>query len=670
MAFLFGLFSLFAVLAAESAEVPFHALFQKREWRVMDEAYRSRENLAPRDHSLMANALRLQSRWGEAADVLEKHAASFPAEIRPYADMTLLLSCEKLGKYAEALSLADRLEKSAPEDLRYHIAYARFRLLSAASSPGKPPQGKLLEDLESALRKMFSAAETKSQKIAALSRLINLPGDRGADALRLLELQPADKAAHDLLAARPKPWSAAVSLALGEYAYLKKDYKTAASRLSAVPQKTAGWRKAAYYRAYSLYRMKHYSEALNLWGTLALSGNAYAESSVRRIAALAGTAQKPGPLGADAEAALRRVVKGRKGKVQARAMYALTGLAEEKEAKKIEAGLIQAYPDSIETVRILWKRGWASWKARKTEEAARYWRSAYSPGLDAAWRPRILYWIGAAQSAAGKTAEAEKTYARLLRNHPLSYYAFLAKPGTLELLDGNPPGLTSAPTQLEEWGFVLYAKLRMQRPDAPAVELYRSIELSEWLGEEDGSTYAQARLLARHFTSGTVLSRKGLERLYPRPFRKQVEAACKKYGVEDNFVWAVMRQESAFKPRAVSWAGASGLMQLMPGTAKDEAKRIGLQKYDIYDIANNIVLGTAHLARLGKSFERKDWIMAAYNAGSGNARKWLTDAKKNLTPDYWIEEIRFDETCDYVQKVSGNLEVYRMLYGANDRPGE
>ncbi|MDR3264640.1 MAG: lytic transglycosylase domain-containing protein [Synergistaceae bacterium] len=142
----------------------------------------------------------------------------------------------------------------------------------------------------------------------------------------------------------------------------------------------------------------------------------------------------------------------------------------------------------------------------------------------------------------------------------------------------------------------------------------------------------------------------------------QVDAACKKYGVENNFVWAVMRQESAFRPDAVSHAGASGLMQLMPGTAKDEAKRIGLQKYDIRDVADNIGMGTSHLARLGQSFARADRIMAAYNAGSGNARKWLADGKQDLTPDLWIEQVRFDETCDYVQKVSGNLEVYRLLY--------
>ncbi|MDR2176353.1 MAG: transglycosylase SLT domain-containing protein [Synergistaceae bacterium] len=639
----------------------------------MDEAYRSRA-LAPRDHALMANALRLQNRWSEAAAVLEKHADAFPAEIRPYADMTLILAREKLGKYAEAFSLAARLEKTAPEDLRYPLAYARFRLLESSSSSGKPPRGepprgKLLEGLEDALKKMLSAAETKSQKIAALSRLIKLPGDRSADAIRLLAQQPADKAAHDILSALPEPWSAPVNLALGEYAYLKNDYKTAAERLAAVPQKAAGRRKAVYYRAYSLYRLKRHSEALNLWGSLALSGNAYAESSARRIAALAGTARKPGPLRAEAEAVLRRLVKERKGRVQARAMFALAGLAEDEEAKKLEAGLIQAYPDSIETVKILWKRGWESWNARKMEEAARYWQRAYSPGLDAAWRPRILYWLGAAQKSAGNAAEAEKTHTRLTRGHPLSCYAFLARPGAPELRDGDPPNLASAPSRLEEWGFVLYAKLRMQRPKASAKELYRSIELSEWLGEEGGG-YAQARLLARYFTSGKALYRKGLERLYPRSFRRQVEAACEKYGVEDNFVWAVMRQESAFSPRATSRAGASGLMQLMPGTAGDEAKRIGLKKYDIYDVTDNVTLGTAHLARLGKSFERKDWVMAAYNAGAGNARKWLADGRRNLTPGRWIEEIRFDETCDYVQKVSGNLEVYRMLYGAPDAEGD
>ncbi|MBQ3625272.1 MAG: transglycosylase SLT domain-containing protein, partial [Synergistaceae bacterium] len=76
----------------------------------------------------------------------------------------------------------------------------------------------------------------------------------------------------------------------------------------------------------------------------------------------------------------------------------------------------------------------------------------------------------------------------------------------------------------------------------------------------------------------------------------------------------------------------------------------------------NIKIGTSHLNTLSKNFERKEWIMAAYNAGGGNARKWMKDGGDRLALDRWIEAIRFEETCGYVQRVSANLEIYRMLY--------
>jgi len=221
----------------------------------------------------------------------------------------------------------------------------------------------------------------------------------------------------------------------------------------------------------------------------------------------------------------------------------------------------------------------------------------------------------------------------------------------------------SEPALLEDWGFVLYAKLKMERPQASGREFFRSMELSEWLGEGEGDgLYAKARVLSRFFTSGADVYRKGLEFLYPRPFRRQVDAACAEFGVENNFMWAIMRQESAFAPRATSHAGASGLMQLMPATAKGEAGRMGLKSYDIYDITDNVRMGASHIAWLARSFARLDWIMAAYNAGSGNARKWLGEGGRDLAPDYFIERVNFTETNDYIQRVSGNLEVYRMLY--------
>lgn len=635
---------------ADGAEIQLGTLFQKRSWAAMDEVYASKKEPTAMEHSLMANALRMRNKWSEAVAILERHAATFPATVRPYAEMTLILGYEKLGRTPEALKLAAQLIKNAPEELRYYIAYAQVRLLG-----DRDPEG-----TKKALNIMLQTAETKDRKITTLASLIALSGDRRVHALKLLELQPTHKAAYDILASLPKPWSPAANLAMGQYAYLKNDHKTAIALLAAVPQKTEGWRKATYYRAYSLYKTKRYAEALKLWSSLALNGNAYAESAVRRIATLAGKAEK-----SNAVSTLRKVVEIRKGKVQARALYVLAGLADEAEAKTIEDSLIQAYPDSPNTVKVLWKRGWVSWNAKAPEEALWYWKRLYAPGLDSYWKARALYWIAAAQKAMGQTQEAEKTLNNLTRNHPLSIYTFLASPGKIKLLEGDHPELTSKPDLLEEWGFVVYAKLRMQRPKASGKELYRSMQLSEWLGEAEG-TYSQARLLARYFTSGSTLYRKGLEYLYPRPFKKQVDLACGKYGVENNFVWSIMRQESAFQPNATSWAGASGLMQLMPGTAKDEAKRIGLKQYDIYSVEDNVNMGTAHLARLNKAFERKDWIMAAYNAGPGNARKWLADGKQNLPLDLWIEQVRFDETCDYIQKVSANIEVYRMLYGGGE----
>ena len=127
-------------------------------------------------------------------------------------------------------------------------------------------------------------------------------------------------------------------------------------------------------------------------------------------------------------------------------------------------------------------------------------------------------------------------------------------------------------------------------------------------------------------------------------------------------MWAIMRQESAYRPDARSWVGAAGLMQLMSATAREEARRAGLSTYNLYNPYDNIRLGTSHLRWLMRSFARPEYVMAAYNAGSGNARKWLRDGGDRLDLVHWIERVAFTETNGYVQRVSANLEIYRRLY--------
>src|SRR5690606_37240753 len=137
--------------------------------------------------------------------------------------------------------------------------------------------------------------------------------------------------------------------------------------------------------------------------------------------------------------------------------------------------------------------------------------------------------------------------------------------------------------------------------------------------------------------------------------------------VERAMVLAIARQESAFDPGAISPAGARGLMQLMPATARETAKRAGLA-YDLNrltaDPAYNATLGAAHLGEL-VGYWRGSYILtfAAYNAGPGNVRRWIAaygdPRSPGVDPVDWVERIPFNETRNYVQRVMENLQVYR-----------
>jgi soluble lytic murein transglycosylase len=137
--------------------------------------------------------------------------------------------------------------------------------------------------------------------------------------------------------------------------------------------------------------------------------------------------------------------------------------------------------------------------------------------------------------------------------------------------------------------------------------------------------------------------------------------------MERAIVHAIARQESAFDPTAVSHAGARGLMQMMPATARETARRAGLP-FDWHKLGQDPLyaaqMGAAHLNDLLKEW-RGSYILtfAAYNAGSPNVKKWITAYGDPRDPQVdavdWVERIPFSETRNYVQRVMENLQVYR-----------
>ena len=143
--------------------------------------------------------------------------------------------------------------------------------------------------------------------------------------------------------------------------------------------------------------------------------------------------------------------------------------------------------------------------------------------------------------------------------------------------------------------------------------------------------------------------------------------------VEEAMVYAVSRQESAFAPEVQSSAGALGLMQLMPDTARRTAKRLGLE-FDLgrlLDPAYNTKLGAAHLGELMEDWKGSPILMfASYNAGGGNVSKWVKaygDPRSPIVdPIDWVERIPFSETRNYVQRVIEGMLVYRHRLGSSN----
>ncbi len=151
---------------------------------------------------------------------------------------------------------------------------------------------------------------------------------------------------------------------------------------------------------------------------------------------------------------------------------------------------------------------------------------------------------------------------------------------------------------------------------------------------------------------------------YPQPFRPLVERHSRAAGVDPDLMQALMREESAFNPRARSATGALGLAQLMPRTAQEVARALGapdLTEQSLLEPRHNIRLGAAYLGTLRKQFDGNlAFAVASYNAGPGAVLRWRRRLA-GLALDEWVEEIPVEETRNYVKRVLGSFATYQLL---------
>ncbi|MCC7271718.1 MAG: lytic transglycosylase domain-containing protein [Alphaproteobacteria bacterium] len=288
-------------------------------------------------------------------------------------------------------------------------------------------------------------------------------------------------------------------------------------------------------------------------------------------------------------------------------------------------------------------------------------------------RSRAAYWRGRAADALGQGEVATARWRDAAR-HLTTYYGQLA---------AERLGLRSAPDWMvvptvtpTEAGLAAFAA----QETAVAATLLAQIGEVRWARPFVARLVAQAQndvdlATAAEFARRTGLAglavlagkRAGYEGTHLPGYAFPVQLMAETATPEPALVNAVIRQESMFDPTAVSSAGARGLMQLMPATARQVARELAERHSDqrlVADPGYNVTLGRRYLANQIEAFGGSYVLaVAAYNAGPGRARQWLQDYGDprggKADPVDWVEMIPFNETRNYVQRVMENLQVYR-----------
>lgn len=157
---------------------------------------------------------------------------------------------------------------------------------------------------------------------------------------------------------------------------------------------------------------------------------------------------------------------------------------------------------------------------------------------------------------------------------------------------------------------------------------------------------------------------------FPIEHRPMMRVRALIAGVPEPWLFAVMRQESLLDPLIRSQVGATGLMQLMPATARSVARRMGHDRPSVDDLKqprHNLLFGSAYLARMARRYDGNAVLAtAAYNAGPGNVDKWLPD--ETMDADLWIMSIPFRETRTYVRRVLAYRVIYAHRLGLEPTP--
>ncbi len=379
--------------------------------------------------------------------------------------------------------------------------------------------------------------------------------------------------------------------------------------------------------------------------------------------------------------------------------------------------LVTEYPESSLADSAIWWQGWAYYTAGdypKTIQALQELVTRYPRSFLV---NQALYWQGRAVERMGDRDKALWYYRRIVSRGPYTYYGYRAaeRIGSADLpvvtvseeplpADVVPEDSDLSPetaTEREDldrspvWtdevvaalgAYPSYRKtlelMHLDMKKEAAAELW---SLRDLMPKRYGALIGLSKAffeLGDYHSSLIIVQRsfdRQLERpssrlpddlwllAYPQGYWQSIVAAARRQGVDPYFVVAIIREESQFRPEALSPAGARGVMQVMPSTGEWIARVTGIRDFDrakLFEADTNITVGTWYLANLMKRFKGDLYLVsAAYNAGPETVALWTARNGGAADPDVFVETIPFMETRGYVKKVLRNYAEYRRIYG-------
>ena len=346
--------------------------------------------------------------------------------------------------------------------------------------------------------------------------------------------------------------------------------------------------------------------------------------------------------------------------------------------------MIERYPAGRYAERAYWRTGWWAYRARRYAEAATLFDRGAAQFPRSDYRPSWLFWSGRAWRAAGNAALAVERLTLTATDYHNSYYGRQAKKHlappemarirpTFARQPAEPP--RTFPTadrvaQLIAVGLHQEALNELQYAqrmwgDSPALTATIAL-VHNRLGNLRLGINAMKRAYPQWMAAGGESLPLEIQKVvFPLDYWPLLRKHAAARGLDPYLVAALVAQESTFDPVIRSSANAVGLMQVLPSTGRQFARKLkipGFSAARLTDPETNVRLGTAIFAESLRKFGGVHFALAAYNAGDHRVTAWQRE-RPGMPQDEFIDDIPFPETQNYVKRILGTADDYRRLYG-------